>query len=530
MEFDTLITNGTVIDGTGRLRYDADVGISVGKIVAVGRLEEAEAARIVEAAGLVVAPGFIDMHTHSDLTLLDDPGGDSKAHQGVTTEVVGNCAYSPFPVGPAGPAVLKRSAWSKFEWDWTDLDGWANRLESNGISINAAPQVGHGTIRKAVGLTEDRRPNPDELQAMRKLVAEAVEQGAFSMSTGLTTAPSMYGDTEEVVALAEAMSPYDGAFYVTHARVWGGNHVGAIEEAMEIGQRAGVPVQFSHLAIIDARHYGSGEEMVGVIERARSEGLDATYDVYPYTAAGSGLAQSLPNWLQEGSEEAMLERIRNPSDRKRALEDMKLGHFGGLPWKFDSIVIASVGSEANQPLVGKTIAEIATEREADPLETYLDLVDEEDNQVGCVVHNRVESDVRFFLSHPLAMIGSDGNAVSPTGVYADDKPHPRFYGTHPRILGRYVREQSLMSLETAVHKMTGMPAERLRLRDRGRVEEGLVADLAIFDPDTVIDRATFEDPHQLAEGVPHVLVNGELVVSNGKHTGARPGRVLRRGS
>ncbi len=529
MAFDTIIANGTVIDGTGRLRYEADVGISGGRIAAIGRLESAEAARVIDATGLIVTPGFIDMHTHSDLSLLDDPGGDSKAHQGVTTEVVGNCAYSPFPVGPDGPESLRRSARQGFEWDWTDLDGWAARLESQGIGLNVAPQVGHGSIRKAVGLTTDRRPTTDEIERMRRLVAESIEQGAFSMSTGLTTAPSMYADTHEVAALAEAMNPYDGAFYVTHARVWGGNHVGAIREAMEIGRRAGVPVQFSHMAIIDSRHYGEGEEMVGVIERARADGLDATYDVYPYTAAGSGLAQSLPSWLQEGGDEEMLRRIRTPEGRRRALADMKKGHFRGLPWKFDAVVISTVGSDANQHLVGMNVEQIAAEREADPMETYLDLVDEESNHVGAVVHNRVESDVRYFLSHPLAMIGSDGNAVSPTGAYAHEKPHPRFYGTHPRILGRYVREQSLMSLETAVRKMTAMPAERLRLKDRGRVEEGCVADLAVFDPSTVIDRATFEDPHQLAAGIPHVMVAGEPVVLDGEHTHARPGRVLRRG-
>lgn len=529
MGFDTLIANGTVIDGTGRLRYAADVGITNGKIEAIGSLENADATRVIDATGLIVAPGFIDMHTHSDLSMLDDQGGDSKAHQGITTEVTGNCSYSPYPVGPDGPESLRRSARQRFEWDWTDLDGWANHMESTGISINVAPQVGQGSIRKAVRLTENRRPTPDEIREMRRLVAESIEQGAFSMSTGLTTAPSMYAETDEVVALAEAMAPYEGAFYVTHARVWGGNHVGAIEEAMEIGQRAGVPVQFSHMAIIDPRAYGSGEEMVGVIERARSEGLDATYDVYPYTAAGSGLAQSLPFWVQEGGEQEMLRRIRTPEGRERTLADMKKGHFGDLPWKLDGAVIASVATEANQDLVGKNVEQIAEEREADGLETYLDLIDEESNQVGAVFHNRVESDVRYFLSHDLAMIGSDGNAVSPTGVYAQDKPHPRFYGTYPRILGRYVREQSLMSLEMAVRKMTSMPAERLRLRDRGRVVEGLVADLAIFDPDTVIDRATFEDPHQLAAGVPHVLVAGELVVHNGVHTQARPGRVLRRG-
>ncbi len=312
MEFDTLIANGEVVDGTGRLRYKADVGISGDRIASIGNLEEAVAYRVIDASGQIVAPGFIDMHSHSDRTLLDDPGGESKVYQGVTTEVVGNCGYSPYPVGAMGADAVDRSHISSVEWDWTDLDGWANRLEANGLSINVAPQVGHSAIRFAVGLADSRAPTPDQLAEMRRLTAESVEQGAFSMSTGLTVAPSMYGDTDEIAALAESFSQYDGAFYVTHARVWAGNHVGAIEEAMEVGRRAGVPVQYSHMAIIDPRAYGEGEEMVGVIERARADGLDATYDVYPYTAAGSHLSQSSPQWLQEGGEEALVARLRDP--------------------------------------------------------------------------------------------------------------------------------------------------------------------------------------------------------------------------
>ena len=349
MQLDTLIRNGTVIDGTGGLRYQADVGLAGGRVVAVGRLDDPQAARVVDAAGLVVCPGFIDMHSHSDVTLLDDPGGESKVFQGVTTEVTGNCGFSPFPIGPSGPeGAGDPDMASSHPWDWRDLDGWADALESSGISINVAPQVGHSSIRSAVGLRDNRRPTADELEAMRRLVAESIEQGAFSFSTGLTVAPSMYGDTEEVVALAEAMSPFEGAFYVTHARLWAGNHVKAVEEAIEIGRRAGVPVQYSHMAIIDPRYFGTGDEMVRSIEQAHEEGLDATYDVYPYTAAGSHLAQMVPMWLQDGGESAMLRRLRDPETRRRALDDLRQGFFGGLPWKFDTFVISYVKNGGQQ--------------------------------------------------------------------------------------------------------------------------------------------------------------------------------------
>ena len=538
MAFDTLIKNGTIIDGTGRLRYDADVGIRGGKIEAIGSLEDAEAGRMVDAEGLIVAPGFIDMHSHSDMSLFDDPGGESKVHQGVTTEVTGNCSYSPFPLGPASAANIGMG-W-KFEWgEWSDLNGWAERLEANGMSINIAAQLGQAALQIAAGANEDRPATRDEMREMQRLAAEAIEQGAFSLSTGLSLSPSGYMSTEELVELCRAIAHYDGVFYVTHARVGAGRHLLAIEEAIEIGQKGGLPVQFSHLAIgsqpdmggwrkPEADPVGRGPEMMELFGNARDGGLDITYDSYPYTAGQAGIDQTVPNWAQAGGIETYMARLRDPEMRARICDEVTAG-LGGVRPLWDTWIIAEVSSDANKGFVGRSIAEIAAEREVEPAEAALQIEEEEGSEVSAVVHNRSERDVRFFLSHALGMIGSDGLAISPTGIHGSEQHHPRFYGTYPRILGRYVREQSIMSLETAVEKMSGMPAERLGLKDRGRVEEGLVADLAIFDPDTVIDRSTFEDPHQLAGGVPHVFVAGEPVVSDGAHTGARPGRVLRRG-
>ena len=531
MAFDVLIRNGTVVDGTGAPRYAADVGISRGRIEAIGSLGDAEAERVVDASGHVVAPGFIDMHSHSDRSLLDDPGAESKIHQGVTTEVVGNCASSPYPMKPGFQDTMDRSHASDLEWDWTDLDGWANRLEANGISLNVAPQVGHSAIRIVAGVTDNRPPTADELRTMRRLAAESVEQGAFSMTTGLTLPPSSYAATDELVALMEAVSSYEGVFYASHARLWSGRHVKAVEECVEIGRRAGVPAQYSHMAIVDPRAYGEGPSMVEVIDRARSEGVDASYDMYPYTAAGTHLQQLIPEWAQEGGVDEMLRRLRDPDTRRRIVEETSKGYFKGLPFEWDKLVISHVSTDANAGIVGKSIGDVASDRGMSGEETMLALIDEEDNNVGVVAHNRVESDVRFFMAHPQAMIGSDGNAISPTGIYAGDRPHPRFYGTYPRILGRYVREQpAVLTLEEAVHKMTGFPARRMSFKDRGAVAEGYAADLVVFDPDTVIDLATFEDPHRYPAGMPHVMVSGELVVADGKHTGARPGRVLRRGA
>ncbi len=534
MPFDTVLLNGTIVDGTGGPRYTADVGITGDRIDGVGDFSEAEAARTIDVSGHVVAPGFIDMHTHSDLTLFDDPGGESMAHQGVTTQVTGNCSYSPFPAGRTDPETMRDVLNGGFEtqrpWTWKTLDEWASQLQSSGISINVAPQLGNAPLRAAVGALEDRPATPDETREMERLAAEAIEQGAFSLTTGLSVVPSAYASTDEVVALARVAARYDGAFYATHARVLPGWHVKMVEEAVEIGRRAGIPVQFSHMAIIDRRYYGAGPEIVAVIEKAREEGIDITYDMYPYTAAGAGLSQLVPLWVQKGGIPEYMDRLRDGAVREQVLDEMRSGREGGIPPLWETWVISNVESDANRGLIGIPLAEIAEARGVEPADAALQLIEEEEDAVMAVVHNRVESDIRFFMGHPQAMFGSDGNAVAPDGPYRDFKPHPRFYGTYPRVLSRYVREQpSVLTLEEAVHKMAGFPAKRLGLKDRGLLKEGLVADIAVFDPDTVVDNATFEDPHRFPTGIPHVFVAGEPIVLDGEHTGARPGSVLRRG-
>ena len=534
MQFDTLIANATIVDGTNSPRYRADVGLYGGKILEIGELEGADGGREIDATGLVLAPGFIDMHTHSDLSLLDDPGGESMAYQGVTTQVTGNCSYSPFPMGDAAPERMRSVMGEIFEtrqtWRWSTLEEWADLMESQGVSLNVAPQVGNAPLRIAAGALDNRPASPDELRSMKRLLAETMEQGAFSLTTGLSLAPSGYAPTDEVAALAEVAASY-GGFYATHARVLPGWHVKMVEEAVEIGRRTGIPVQFSHMAIVDRRYYGHGPQIVDVIDRARAEGVDITYDMYPYTAAGAGLNQLVPLWMQEGGIPKFMERLGDPSLRRRAIQEMNDGREGGIPPLWNIHVISNTNSRENRSLIGYNLEEVAEMRGVEPAEATLQLIQEENDGIMAVVHNRVESDIRFFMSHPQAMIGSDGNAISPNGLYKSFKPHPRFYGPYPRILGRYVREQpSVLTLEEAVYKMSGFPAERMGFKQRGYVKEGLAADLVLFDPDTVIDNATYEDPHQYPTGIPYVFVDGEPIIEEGQHTGARPGRVLRNGS
>ncbi|HSJ28446.1 MAG TPA: D-aminoacylase [Acidimicrobiia bacterium] len=529
---DLVLRNVRLIDGTGAPARTADVGVTGDRITTVGDHDpDRPAARVVEGRGRVLAPGFIDLHTHSDLTFLADGLGESKLLQGVTTEVTGNCSFAPFPIEPTHLALhVDHLSTINFDHDpagldvhWNDFDGYARALTDAGLGINVAPLAGHGTLRVAAMGVDDRPATPAELGRMRRDLATALEQGAWGMSTGLTLVPSTYGSVDEVIALAAVLAEA-GALYATHGRTAGtGRGPGGIEEAVAVGRATGVSVQQSHMAINDPARWGSAAEQLAILDTARTEGVDIFHDVYPYIASSSALTQYLPSWLLEGGTAAMRGRAADPAQRARALTDMHRGWFGGIPWLWDRFMVSAAPDGRG---VGQTLAQLAAERGADPYELTLDLCVEYGHELHVVLFYRVEEDVEAFLAHPLATVASDGNAMPMAGHGTSH--HPRSYGTFPRVLGRYVRERGTLPLVDAIRKMTGEPARRLGMQDRGTVVVGNFADLVLFDPAVVADRADFGRPPQAPVGIDVVLVNGTVMVDHGTVSDSRPGSVLRK--
>ncbi|MEE6287875.1 D-aminoacylase [Georgenia sp. MJ173] len=529
MHVDLLIHDGLLMDGTGGRPDHADVAVLDGRIVAVGELADVTADNLIDAAGKIVAPGFIDLHTHSDMSLLLNPLGESKILQGVTTEVTGNCGFSPFPIAAGHLELhvdhLARIGDDPYPITWRDLDGYAVTLERQGIAPNVVPLVGHGTVRCAVLGVDQRDATPAELEHMRQLVAESLEQGAFGMSTGLTHIPSGYGSTAEVTELVRVVGRYD-AMYATHSRATRSNEgFPAVQEAIDTCLAAGARLQFSHAAINEPDKWGRGSDLTSLFEKAEADGLDVKFDVYPYDASSSSLTQYLPSWVQEGGTEGMRRLLAEPAARARAEVELAAGWMGGIPWFWDRVVLSRTG-EGYEEHVGLSIEAAAASAGVPPQTYTLDLCFALGNAVQVVLFYRTEEDMTHFLSHRLSLVGSDGSAVPLD--QRGEKPHPRHFGSFPRILGRYVRDTRLMPLETAIYKMTAGVAERLQLTDRGTVAVGLAADLVVIDPTTVIDRATFTDPAQAPLGIDTVIVNGQVVVADGAVTGALPGRVLRR--
>jgi N-acyl-D-aspartate/D-glutamate deacylase len=524
--FDLVIRNGTLLDGTGNAARSADIGVFDGRITAIERIDEkTESGRVVDASGRVVCPGFIDIHTHSDLSLVEDGTGESKLRQGVTTEVVGNCSFAAFPIEPSRLDLhadhLARATAAITPW-WTDLDGYAEALHGAGLALNVAPLAGHGTLRVAAMGVDQRPPTEGELDRMKRDLSRALDQGAFGMSTGLTHVPSAYGDFDEVAALATILEAR-GALYATHSRASGALERGSVGEAIDLGRQTGVTVEFSHMAINNPSRWGTGAKLVALFDEARRDGVDIFFDVYPYHASSSSLTQYLPPWVQAGGTEALRARMANPVHRRQALADMAQGWFGGIPWLWDRFVVSDSPDGYGVP---STLAQLSEEAGIEPYELTIQLCERYGNELQVVLFYRTEEDMEIFLAHPLSVVGSDGNAIplhQPTA-----RPHPRSFGTFPRVLGRYTREKHVLELPDAVRKMTGEPARRLGLTDRGVVKEGAMADLVVFNPATVIDNAEFGKAPAPPTGIDLVVVAGTVMLEDGAIAPDRPGRVLRR--
>ena len=499
-QFDLLIRGARVIDGSGNPWVHADVAVRGDRIARIGPLREASADRIIDAEGLVAAPGFIDPHTHAIRGIFDVPTADNYLLQGVTTVTEGNDGSSPWPIAEH-----------------------LARVTQTRISPNWGVFAGQGTIRRVVMGNDDRDPSRDELERMQELVGEAMEEGAFGLSTGLFYVPGSFTSTDEVIELS-AVAARHGGIYISHMRDEALGLLDSVRETIRIGQEAGIPVQMTHHKAVSRDMWGRSADSLALVDAARARGVDITIDQYPYTASQTGITAVVPQWAQAGGTEELIERLRDPETRRRIREEIvyRIEHDrgGGDP---ANIVIGLC--EWNRSLEGQSLADILGERGVEAtLANAADLVMEivERGGARAIYHAMDEGDVERIMQHPATAIGSDGGV----SVFGVSVPHPREYGTFARVLGRYVRERGVLTLEEAVRKMSGATAQRLGLQDRGLLREGFFADITVFDPDRVIDRATFAEPHQYAEGIQYVLVNGTLVVDGGEHTGARPGRVL----
>jgi N-acyl-D-amino-acid deacylase len=530
--FDILIKNGLVVDGSGTAGFRADVAVAGGRIAEVSPLPSAEAATVIDAAGLVVAPGFIDMHSHADFSLPVCPTADSLVHQGITTAVVGQCGYSPVPLLEETRALLTRQmdasmgrAGKRLPWErWTGFKSYLEDLSRTGTSLNIVPLVGQGTVRAGVVGFGPGPANPEQRSRMTAAVAQAMDDGAFGLSTGLIYPPGSFTHAEEIAAIARPVGDR-GGIYFSHIRGEADTLLTAIAEAIRIGRDSGAAVQISHFKVAGRKNWDTVEQALALIDEARAEGLDVTTDLYPYLAGSTALSALLPQWAHEGGKEAVAQRLADPVVRERMTASMKSEGFAkDMEW--DQVLISFAPGKAEY--LGRYVAELAQEEGKAPHEWLFDALLETGLRATMVTFMMSEKNRLRELRHPAMMIGTDGMGYALSGSMSEGLPHPRNYGTFPRILGHYVREEKVISLEEAVWKMTGFPAQKLRLRDRGLVKKGLWADLTIFDPKRVIDKATYISPHQYPEGIPHVLVRGEFVVRDGVHTGARPAGVLPR--
>lgn len=530
-QFDLLIKRGRIVDGSGRAAYVADVAIKDDRIVRIGNLSQATATRTIDAQGLIVAPGFIDMLGQSETYLLIDPRAMSKVMMGVTTEITGEGES----IAPINERQIKEQEdfLKRFNLtiDWRTLDEYFKRLDKQGSGVNLGTFVGATQVREYVIGYDDRAPTAQELDQMKKLVADAMKDGALGLSTSLQYVPARFAKTDELIELAKIARQY-GGIYATHQRSEANTIDASLDEVFEIAQKAQIAVEIWHLKTAYKKNWSRMPHVLTRIKQARDRGLDITADIYPYIAGSTALSACLPPWALEGGTEKMLARLRDPQTRQRlkkeisedqtAWENIYLGSGGP-----SGVLIGSVVNREVESLQGKRISEIAAEQKKDPLDALFDLILADHGQTGAIYFMMSEADMRAAMQSPFVSFCTDSGARATDGPMAGSKSHPRGWGSYPRILGRYVRDEKLLSLETAIHKMTGAPAARVGLHDRGLIREGMFADITVFDPEKVIDRATFESPNQFPIGIEYVLVNGKISVDKGQRTSALAGRVLR---
>jgi N-acyl-D-amino-acid deacylase len=529
--FDIVITNGHIIDGTGSPWYSGDIGIRDGRIAAMGNLSAAARKRTMDARSRVVAPGFIDMLGQSELTILVDPRLPSKIYQGITTEITGEGGS----VAPQNDAIITndRPGYEhyKINPDWRTFRQYFARLEKQGMGINLASYVGATQVRRMVLEDADVQPTAAQLETMKALVVDAMHDGAVGVSTSLEYAPAPYAKTEEIIALAAEASKF-GGIYATHMRSEGDAVLESIDEAVRIGREAHIPVEIWHFKVAGKANFGRMPDLIARVNKARAEGFDVTADTYAYTAWSNSMSAFVPPWAHDGGDAKLIERLKDPATRARIRKDMETP---SKDWdnEWDEIngpqdvIITVVQNPALKKYQGKRLSEIATTLNKDPMDTLFDLLIEDKAFTDCAVFGMSESDVALALQQPWVSFDNDSSGTSPEGILGEEHPHPRAYGTFPRILRKYVREEKKLTLEDAIRKFSALPAERMRLIDRGVLKLGMWADVVVFDPDSVRDLATYDDPNRLSEGMQFVLVNGVPVIEEGKMTGALPGKVLR---
>jgi len=529
--YDVVIANGRIVDGTGSPWYSGDVGIRDGRIAAIGALAAAPRKRTIDAAGKVVAPGFIDMLGQSELTILVDPRLPSKIYQGITTEVTGEGSSAAPQTDALRQSLAPIYAALQIDVDWSSLREYFERLEKQGIGINLATFVGATQVRAAVLGFDDVQPAAAQLGQMQDLVRAAMRDGAVGVSTSLEYPPAPYAKTPELIALAQAAAPL-GGIYATHIRSEGDAVMEALDEAVEVGRAAHIPVEIWHLKVAGTANWGRMPEVIAKIEAARAAGVDVAADTYAYTAWYNDMSAFIPPWAHDGGRERLIERLRDPATRQRIRQDLLTpsstwdNEWQEIPGP-EAVLIGAVLNPELKQFQGQRLSDVARAWNEDPMQALFDFLIKDDGLTSSAVFGMSEDDVRLALQQPWVSVNNDSSGTSPEGILGEQHPHPRAYGTFPRILRKYVREEHALTLEDAIRKFSALAAQRLRLGDRGVLKQGMWADVVVFDPANVRDRATFDDPNVLSQGMDYVLVNGVPVIDAGRMTGARPGKVLR---